>query len=204
MFDTTDRASALRPGVLTQFVSGMMTDDERARLYGLPEGCRMRENAKIYGAENLTCGKYVWIGENAKLDASGGLTIGDHTSIGLDVFLWSHTSFLTNLCKSNSSGSPLIKRAPTVVGSGCFIAGPTVVFAGTTIGDGCVILPFTSVNKDLPPFSVASGSPAKRITAVTPEWVASKLDELPLDPEQTAEYLARFREFYETHPANAK
>ncbi len=192
IFDQTARANALRPDILSAFIGELMTDDERARMNRLPEGCRMRSQAKIYSPELLTCGKYVWIGENAKLDASGGLSIGDHTSIGLDVFVWSHTSFLTNLCMSNASGSSLIKRAATRIGTGCFIAGPSVVLAGCEIGDGCVVLPFSTITEDIPAFSLVAGAPAKRILAITPDWVAAKLDELPLEPIAKAQYLARF------------
>jgi acetyltransferase-like isoleucine patch superfamily enzyme len=200
LFESSDRANALRPDILAEFVGALMTDDERARLNGLPEGCRMRAGAKIYGREKLTCGPSVWIGEDAKLDASGGLEIGEHTSIGLGVFIWSHTSFLTNLCKSNQSGSPLIKRVPTVIGAGCFLAGPSVVFAGCKVGEGSVLLPFSTVGEDIPPFSLAAGSPAKRIGAIDPDWVAAKLGELPMEEEAKARYLARFRDFYAGRP----
>ena len=203
MFDMSDRAKALRPEVLGEFVSGLMTDDERAQFNGLPEGCRMRANAKIYSPENLTCGQFVWIGENAKLDATGGLMIGDHTSIGLDVFLWSHSSVLTNLCMANASGSPLIKRAATSIGSGCFIGGPSVVLPGCTVGDGCVILPFSTVTEDLPPFSLAAGSPARCIAKIDAEWVAAKLAELPMDEVAQARHLEQFQAFFARHAAGS-
>lgn len=133
-----------------------MTDDERAELFGLPNGCRMREGAKIISPENLQIGEYCWIGENAILDASGGLLIGSHTSIGLSVFVWSHSSHLTNLNMQNTSGSDLIKRAKTSIGSGCFIAGPAVILAGAKIGDKCLIRPFSVVEGEVPDRSVVS------------------------------------------------
>ena len=67
-----------------------MTDDKRAELLGLPEGRQIRENAKIISIEHSKCGKCVWIGEGAVLDASGGLEIGDHTSIGLYCLIWTY------------------------------------------------------------------------------------------------------------------
>ena len=94
MFKNTERNRKLREQILTYHISSVMTDDERAQLLGLPEGCRIRENAKIISPENFKCGKYVWIGEGAILDASGGLEIGDHTSIGLYVLVWTHSSYL--------------------------------------------------------------------------------------------------------------
>ena len=117
----TSRNRKLRSDILHRLVGQCLTDDERAEFYGLPIGCRIREGAKIISQENLRIGEYCWIGENAVLDSSGGVEIGSHCSIGLSVFIWSHSSHLTNLSMNNQSGSNLIQRRPTKIGSGCFI-----------------------------------------------------------------------------------
>ena len=121
IFKNNERVNSLREQILMSFVSNLMTDDERARLFGLPIGCRMREGAKIISPEKFKCGKNVWIGEYAVLDASGGLTIGDYTQIGLHTLIWTHTSYLQALrsetCKSRRS----IIRKPTKIGKCCFI-----------------------------------------------------------------------------------
>lgn len=174
-FNDTERNKSLRSQILKYFISSVMTDDERAQLLDLPKGCRIREGAKIISPENLKCGEYVWIGEGAVLDASGGLEIGEHTSIGLNVMLWSHTSFLTNMSMDNRIGSPLIERKPTKIGKGCFIAGPSVVYHGVTIGDKVVILPMTVVTKDIPNNSLAAGSPAKIIKTITEEFIQAEI-----------------------------
>lgn len=125
----------------------------------------MRENAKIISPENLHCGEHVWIGEGAMLDASGGLTIGEHTSIGLNVMIWSHSSRLANLALANDQCGPFIDRLPTKIGKGCFIAGPSVILAGVTIGDFVTIAPMSVVTKDVPEWSVVMGNPARVIPA---------------------------------------
>jgi acetyltransferase-like isoleucine patch superfamily enzyme len=160
VFKNEPRNNRLRDEVLKRFISGVMTDDERAALFGLPAGCRMRENAKIISPENLDIGEYVWIGEGALLDASGGLTIGAHTTIGSGVYLWSHRSFMTNLTLDNRSGSELVTRAPTRVGKGCFIGGPSVIYSGVTIGDKVVVMPMSVVTKDVPSYAMVAGAPA--------------------------------------------
>lgn len=175
LFKNLERNNALRTQILKAFISGVMTDDERANLYGLPEGCRMRENAKIISPENFICGKFVWIGEGAVLDASGGLEIGDHTSIGLNVFVWSHTSFLANITMNNIIGSPLIARAKTKIGSGCFIAGPTVIYHGVSIGDKTIVMPMSVINKDLPGNCIAGGSPAKVIRMIDDDFIEQQI-----------------------------
>lgn len=174
-FKDSTRNKDLRSYVLKQFISGVMTDEERAALWGLPSGCRMRENAKIIAPENFICGEFVWIGEGAVLDASGGLEIGSHTSIGLNVMIWSHTSFLTNLTMANESGSPLIARAKTTIGKGCFIAGPTVIYHGVTLGDKTVVLPMSVINKDIPGNCIVGGSPARIIRQIDDEFIESQI-----------------------------
>ena len=131
-------------------MSAFLTDDERAELLGLPSGCRIREGAKILSKENLVIGENCWIGENAVLDASGGLQIGENTSIGLGVFVWTHTSHLSNLSGDNQIGSSKIIRKNTSIGSNCFIGGPSVILPGVTIGDRCVIRPLSLIDKDIP------------------------------------------------------
>src|SRR5215470_115724 len=91
LFDS-ETDPVLRSQILERFTAELMTDVERARLFGLPEGCRMRERTKILAPEKLRCGKHLWIGEGAVLDAQGGLEIGDHTQISGGVMIWTHSS----------------------------------------------------------------------------------------------------------------
>jgi carbonic anhydrase/acetyltransferase-like protein (isoleucine patch superfamily) len=149
-FFDTEVSSDIRRQLFFAQASACMSDVERARFYGLPKGCRMREGAKIIAPENLVMGENVWIGENSILDASGGLEIGSNTSIGLGVYLWTHDSNKLNREGRNTrEARGDIKRKPTRVGSNCFIAGPSVILAGCTIGDGCVIAPLSLVGQSL-------------------------------------------------------
>jgi acetyltransferase-like isoleucine patch superfamily enzyme len=136
----------------------------------------MREKAKIISPENLKCGENVWIGEGAVLDASGGLKIGEHTSIGLNVLVWTHTSYLTNIAMDNIINSPLIERKPTSIGKGCFIGGPSVIYPGVTIGDRVVILPMTVVTKDIPSNCIVSGAPAVIQKEFTDEFIQKEVE----------------------------
>lgn len=176
LFFDDPRTLKLRPQILNNFVSSVMTDSERAQLLGLPDGCRIRENAKILAPENFECGECVWIGEGAILDAQGGLAIGAHTSVGLYCLVWSHTSYLTNLTMDNAGGSPLIRKAPTKIGAGCFIGGPSVIYPGVTIGDRVVVLPMSVITKDVPDNCMVAGSPAKVIQEITDEWIKQEVE----------------------------
>ena len=178
IFNDSERNKNLRSSILKSFISGLMSDEERADLWNLPSGCRMRENSKIISPENFKCGENVWIGEGAVLDASGKLEIGSHTSIGLNVMIWTHTSFLTNLTMSNERESSLIMRAKTTIGKGCFIGGPSVVYHGVKLGDKTVVLPMSVVTKDFPGNCIIGGSPAKMIKEIDDEFIDEQIQKV--------------------------
>ena len=156
-----ERNEAIRIELLGRLASQFLTDDERAKFLNLPKGCRIREGAKIISIDKLEIGEYCNIAENAIVDASGGLSIGSHTTIGVSSYIWSHSSHLNNLKMKNVIGSDLIMRKKTTIGAGCFIGGPSVVIPGTTIGDQSLIQPFSVVSGDIPARSVVSGKEVK-------------------------------------------
>ena len=168
----TERTRALRLELLTRALSAVMTDDERALANRLPAGCRMREGAKILSPELLTCGEHVWIGEGVIVDASGGLEIGEHTTLGSGCLIWSHSSAMSNILMDNRSGNPYIVRSKTIIGSGSFIGGPSVVYPGISIGDRCIVMPMLVVNVDVPDNTMVGGSPAKVIKQIDEAYIA--------------------------------
>jgi acetyltransferase-like isoleucine patch superfamily enzyme len=135
-----------------------MTDRERARALGLPDGCRVRERAKILAPEKLVLGKDVWIGEGAMLDAQGGLWIGDNTQIGLNALIWSHTSHLQAILgKTGSANKDGIQYKETRIGRNCFIGSMAVIAPGLTIGNRAIISPLTFVERDVADGEVVNG-----------------------------------------------
>ena len=56
----SERNRGLREEIVRRFLAQLLTDDERARLFGLPASCRVREGAKILMPARLsaasTCG----------------------------------------------------------------------------------------------------------------------------------------------------
>ena len=155
--DSDPQIREIRRQMLLYRMGDVLTDRERARLLGLPEGCRIRERAKILAPEKLTLGRNVWIGEGALLDAQGGLSIGDYTQIGLNVMVWSHSSHKQARLSKTCVDKEGIEYKPTRIGKNCFIAGPSVIAAGVTIGDRVIVSPLTFVDKDVQDDAVVGG-----------------------------------------------
>lgn len=159
----------LRNQILLYHLSGVLTDKERAKILGLPGGCCVRENAKIISPENLKCGKNVWVGEGAILDASGGLEIGEGTQIGLYTLIWSHTSRDQAINGQTGISREKISRKATKIGKNCFISGPSVIYPGVKIGNQVTVLPMSVVDRDIESGEVVGGSPIGKLKTAMAE-----------------------------------
>lgn len=179
----SERSARLRPEIMRRLLGLVMTDDERAADLGLPTGCRVRESAKIIAPQNLVCGQHCWFGENSMTDASGGLSIGDHTTIASGVFVWTHSSALSNIMGNNEPGNPWIRRTPTSIGHRVFVGGPSVIYPGVKIGNGVVVMPMSVVIGDVPDNVVVAGAPAKVLRAIDDAWIQSALNNIEASSE---------------------
>jgi acetyltransferase-like isoleucine patch superfamily enzyme len=171
----------IRSEILRYRTTDLMNDRERAAFFGLPQGCRMREGAKIIHPEKFTCGTHVWIGENAILDAQGGLSVGDNSVIASHVMVWTHTTHRQAVAGQTSQDKSLIRYEPTSIGANTFIGGPSVIGLGVTIGDGVIVSPMSFVEEDLADGTVYSNNRRRddleqRVAALEAEIAALRDD----------------------------
>jgi acetyltransferase-like isoleucine patch superfamily enzyme len=128
---------------------------ERARELGFGEGSSIYHNSYVYG--EVRVGRNTWIGPYTLLDGSGGLTIGDFCSISAGVQVYTHETVKWAL----SGGRIEAERAPVTIGDCCYIGSEAVIAKGVIIGDHSVVGACAFVNRDIPPFSIALGVPAR-------------------------------------------
>lgn len=69
-------------------------------------------------------------------------------------------------------------KGDIVIGNDVWIGYEAVIMAGVTIGDGAIIEARAVVTKDVPPYTVAGGIPAKPIKKRYPEETIAALSEL--------------------------
>ena len=128
---------------------------ERARSLGFGEDASIYHNSYVYG--EVQVGTKTWIGPFTLLDGTGGLAIGSYCSISAGVSIYTHDTVAWAL----SGGRSEFEYAPVMIGDCCHIGANTVIAKGCTIGDHCVVGAQSFVHDDLPPRTVAFGTPAR-------------------------------------------
>ena len=58
--------------------------------------------------------------------------------------------------------------APVKIGRGAWIAINVVILPGVTIGENSIVAAGSVVTKDVPPYTVVGGSPARELKKITP------------------------------------
>lgn len=111
---------------------------------------------RIWGPWNLTMGPSATIADDVDVYCVDRITIGGHTTV-------SQYSYLCGATHDHEHPRfPLVPR-PITIGSQCWIAADVYVGPGVTIGEGSVIGARSSVFGDIPPWTVAVGTPAKPV-----------------------------------------
>lgn len=96
------------------------------------------------------------IGSRVTIYNLGTVSIGNHTVISQDVYMCAGTHDYTR------RGLPLL-RLPITVGNSVWICAGAFIGPGVSIGDGAVIGARAVVTKNVAPWTVVAGNPAKVI-----------------------------------------
>lgn len=128
------------------------------RFFGLTIG----KNSFIYGRSELRSphmiriGQNTIIGHNAILDGRGGLEIGNNVNFSSGVWIWTveHVVNDSSFC-SVSEG--------VVIEDYAWLSCRTVILPGVRIGYGAVVCAGAVVTKNVEPYAIVAGVPAKNI-----------------------------------------
>lgn len=127
--------------------------------------CRIRDFAFIFAGEGVKIGEYTDVQPHTIIWGGGLTIIGDRVSTGPGtVFLsatYSHAPGL-RMVDGLGEGQAIAIGGKLVVGNDVYIGARSVIMP-ITIGEGAIIGAGSFVNKDVEPWGIYVGSPAKKI-----------------------------------------
>ena len=122
----------------------------------LPTSSAIPWRAEFYAPERIVIGENVTIGDTCFLDGRSGLTIGDSVNLGSRVHIYTREHDVDSPTLAETGG-------PVAIGDHAWVASHAIVLPGVTFGQGAVVAAGTVVTKDVEPFSVVGGNPARPI-----------------------------------------
>lgn len=112
---------------------------------------------KLFIAEN------VFINSNSIVVALDNIHIGSNTLIGPGVLIFDHDHDFEKDKNSGTKNGRHFVTKPIRIESDVWIGGNSVILKGVTIGKGAVIAAGSIVLKDVEPYCLYAGNPAKKI-----------------------------------------
>ena len=131
----------------------------------LGDNCKIRDFVFIFAGKGVKIGEYTDVQPHTIIWGGGETIIGDRVSTGPGtVFLsatYSHAPGL-KMVDGMQEGETAVRGGKIEIGNDVYI-GANCTIMPVKIGDGAVIGAGSFVNKDLEPWSIYVGSPAKKI-----------------------------------------
>ena len=125
------------------------------RVQGMKLGdARIYDGFHIRQPEGITIENGVSIGPKVLLDGRKGLIIKRNAVIGYGAIIWTlnHDYNDLHFC---------LKGAPVEIGEYCWICSHSIILPGIKVGKGAVVASGAIVTKDVPPYAVVAGIPAR-------------------------------------------
>lgn len=115
-----------------------------------------------YGT-NISIGEGTFINHGAYLMDCAPIAIGSNCFIG--PCFGAYTAQHPLVAKQRNTG--LERALPITIGDNCWLGASVTIMPGVTIGEGCVIAAGSLITHDIPAGSIAMGSPARVVRAIT-------------------------------------
>lgn len=121
-----------------------------------------------FTGDKLVIGKFCMIASGASFIMNGA----NHLTQSLSAYPF---AIFGKDWKDAMEGKSYPNKGDTIIGNDVWIGHKAVIMAGVTIGDGVIIAAHSIVTKDVAPYSIVGGNPAKLIRK---RFDQSKIDQL--------------------------
>ncbi|WP_394804404.1 acyltransferase [Portibacter lacus] len=157
-----------------EFISGFIFALPRHRLFGFIKSNYLRlqgatvgkavvfyPGIKINPAFNIEIGDHVDLAWGVLITTGGKVKIGNRTLVGYNTQIFSANHIIPSK-RGRIFGSGHILK-PVDIGQDVWIGAGSIILPGVTIGEGAVIAGGSVVTKNVAPFTIVGGNPAKLI-----------------------------------------
>ena len=129
----------------------------------------IKGNPRIHPTASLRCGYNIYLGKNSHINQScclwaspnSKIVLGDDVLMGPGVMMFSSNHNVTGIDKPMNV-QPYLEE-DIIIGNDVWLGSNVVIVAGVKIGDGAIIGAGSVVTRDIPPYMIAGGIPAKTI-----------------------------------------
>jgi putative colanic acid biosynthesis acetyltransferase WcaF len=129
------------------------------RLFGarVARGAHPYPSARIWAPWNLEMGEHSCLADRVDCYSVDRITVGPHATV-------SQYSYLCTASHDYRRPDMPVITAPIVIGARAWVAADVFVGPGVTVGEGAVVGARSSVFRDVEPWVVVAGAPARFIT----------------------------------------
>ena len=113
-------------------------------------------SCRIWAPWNLTMGAFACLSADVDCYTVAPITLGDNATVSQGVRLCTASHDITSKIME-------LTTDPITIGSNAWVAGWSIILPGVTIGEGAVVAAGAVVTKDVEPWTVVGGNPAKFI-----------------------------------------
>lgn len=137
-------------------INGLLACKETGKIQ-IGDFSTIQDGVSIQCLQEITIGSYSAI--------AGGCVVTDNNSHAIGIEEWVRHRIRTAPSGPGYSGLgngwELSASAPVIIGDGVFVGAGSIIQKGVRVGDGAIIARGSIVTKDVAPFTIAAGNPAR-------------------------------------------
>ncbi len=140
---------------IKRFITGLKRPFLSLRKNHMGKGSIIGKNVFM---RNTRVGMYCYVGPNG---CYNNVETGNYCSLSVDVQIGGMEHSYWEISTSTYLSDSCVRGGKTIIGNDVWIGASCIIRQGITIGNGAVVGANSFVNKDVPPYAIVFGNPAK-------------------------------------------